>query len=385
MKGRIKIELWGFLAVCVLLSGALFAANAEAAKVLKIGVVGPESGGGAQLGQGQRKSIQMAVEEINEGKLAGDWTVEVFFEDDEGNPTKSASATNKLIQQSKVNVIIGAIHSSCTLADMVVTSRAGIPQITSGSTGASITEQGNKFIFRTAANDSLQAEALISYAKDEFGITKVATLTAADDYGQSGAKLLKEACEKYGVELVADPTYNNGDKDFKPQLLTIKDKGAQGIFMWGLYTEAALISRQARQLGLDSRLFGASGMAALKLIELGGEAAQGLILTQTFLPESDHPRVREFVNKYVDKHGESPIPHGAQAYDTVYIIADAVKRADSSDPKVLRAAIASTEGLDLVTGSPRFSDRGDDVGKRLLITEIRGEKFELVKFVTVGE
>jgi len=79
--------------------------------------VGPESGGAAQLGQGQRKAVQMAVDEINAKKAAGDWKVEVFFEDDEGNPTKSASATNKLIQQSKVNVIIGAIHSSATLAD----------------------------------------------------------------------------------------------------------------------------------------------------------------------------------------------------------------------------------------------------------------------------
>jgi branched-chain amino acid transport system substrate-binding protein len=358
---------------------------ADAAQVLRIGVVGPESGGGAQLGQGQRRAVQMAVEEINEGKLAGEWTLEVFFEDDEGNPTKSASATNKLIQQSRVNVIIGAIHSSCTLADMVVTSRAGIPQITAGSTGASITQQGNKFIFRTAANDFLQADALVKYARDEFGFKKVATFTAADDYGQSGAKLLREACEKYGVELVAEPTYNNGDKDFKPQLLTIKDRGAQAIFMWGLYTEAALIARQAQQLGVDAQLFGASGMAALKLIELGGEAAQGLLLTQTFLPDSDHPKVRAFVDKYREKFNESPIPHAAQAYDTVHIIADAVRRAGSNDPRKLRDAISSTEGLELVTGDPRFNDDGDDIGKRLLITQIKGDKFEMVKFVKAGE
>lgn len=377
-KGRITVlVLLFFIAVGV---GA-----ADAAQVLKIGVVGPESGGGAQLGLGQRRAIQMAVEEINEGKLAGEWTLEVFFEDDEGNPTKSASATNKLIQQSQVNVIIGAIHSSCTLADMVVTSRAGIPQITAGSTGASITQQGNKFIFRTAANDFLQADALVKYARDEFGFKKVATFTAADDYGQSGANLLREACEKYGVELVAEPTYNNGDKDFKPQLLTIKNREAEAIFMWGLYTEAALIAQQAQQLGVNAQLSGASGMAALKLIELGGEAAQGLILTQTFLPDSDHPKVRAFVDKYRDTFNESPIPHAAQAYDTVYIIADAVRRARSNDPRKLRDAISTTEGLELVTGDPKFNDNGDDIGKRLLITKIKGNKFEMVKFVKAGE
>lgn len=350
-------------------------------KVLRIGVVGPESGGGAQLGQGQHKAIELAVEEINEKKLAGDWKLEVFFEDDEGNPTKSANATNKLIQQSDVKVVIGAIHSSATLADMVITSRAEVPQLTAGSTGSSITEQGSKWIFRTAVNDEFQADALIKYAKDVLGINKIATFTAADDYGQSGAKLLAKAAEKYGVELVSIQVYNNGDKDFKPQLLAIKDSGAEGVFMWGLYTEAALISKQARQIGLDVQLFGASGMAAQKLIELGEDAVQGLILTQSFLPESDNEAVKDFVASYRKKYNENPIPHGAQAYDTVYIIADAVKRANSNDPKALRDAIAESAGLKLVTSEPKFNERGDDIGKYLLITKIEGNKFELITTV----
>ncbi len=355
-----------------------------AAKTIKIGVVGPESGGAAQLGQGQRKAIQLAVDEINAKKGAGEYKLEVFFEDDEGNPTKSASATNKLIQQSKVNIIIGAIHSSATLADMVVTGRAGIPQITAGSTGSSITEQGNKWLFRTAVNDEFQANALIKYAKEVKGIAKIATFTAADDYGQSGAKLLAAAAKKQGVELVANPTYNNGDKDFKPQLLTIKEQGAQAIFMWGLYTDAALIAKQSRQLGVNVQLFGASGMAALKLIELGGDAVQGLILTQTFLPDSKDAKVKEFVTKYKAKYQENPIPHAAQAYDTVYIIAAAVKKANSTKPEDLRTALTKTAGLKLVTGEPKFSNRGDDIGKYLLITTIKGPNFELIKTVNTA-
>lgn len=374
-----------FVMLCMLVAGAFALSGcgggASSQKVLKIGVVGPESGGAAQLGQGQRKAVQMAVDEINAKKLAGDWKLEVFFEDDEGNPTKSASATNKLIQQSQVSVIIGAIHSSATLADMVVTARAGLPQLTAGSTGTSITEQGNKWIFRTAVNDGFQANALMKYAKDVLKIKKVATFTAADDYGQSGAKLLEAAAQREGLQLVAKPTYNNGDKDFKPQLLTIKDGGAEGIFMWGLYQDAALIGKQARQLGIGAQLFGASGMAAQKLIELGGDAVQGLILTQTFLPDSPDAKVNEFVSKYKEKYKENPIPHAAQAYDTVYILADAVKKANGVKPDALRDAIAKTSGLKLVTGSPKFNDKGDDIGKNLLVTVIKGTKFELIKTV----
>ena len=374
-----------FVMLCMLVAGAFALSGcgggASSQKVLKIGVVGPESGGAAQLGQGQRKAVQMAVDEINAKKLAGDWKLEVFFEDDEGNPTKSASATNKLIQQSQVHVLIGAIHSSATLADMVVTARAGLPQLTAGSTGTSITEQGNKWIFRTAVNDGFQANALMKYAKDVLKIKKVATFTAADDYGQSGAKLLEAAAQREGLQLVAKPTYNNGDKDFKPQLLTIKDGGAEGIFMWGLYQDAALIGKQARQLGINAQLFGASGMAAQKLIELGGDAVQGLILTQTFLPDSPDAKVNEFVSKYKEKYKENPIPHAAQAYDTVYILADAVKKANGVKPDALRDAIAKTSGLKLVTGSPKFNDKGDDIGKNLLVTVIKGTKFELIKTV----
>jgi branched-chain amino acid transport system substrate-binding protein len=212
----------------------------------------------------------------------------------------------------------------------------------------------------------------------------MATFTASDDYGQSGAKLLADAAQKYGVELVAKPTYNNGDKDFKPQLLAIKEKGAQGIFMWGLYTEAALISRQAQQFDVKAQLLGASGMATSKLIELGGDAVQGLILTQTFLPESNDVKVKEFVQKYKSKYNEDPIPHAAQAYDTVYIIANAVKKADSNKPDALRDALVKTADLKLVTGEPKFNKNGDDIGKRLLITKIKGTKFELVKTV-MGE
>lgn len=375
--------LVGILSLSIVgLSGC---SGASQSKVLKIGVVGPETGGSAQLGQAQHRAVQLACEEINAANGAGGWKLEAFFEDDEGNPTKSASVTNKLIQETKVNVLIGAINSSCTLADMVHTERAGIPQITAGSTGASITEQGNKWIFRTAVNDELQANALVAYAMKTLGIKKASTLTAADDYGQSGAKLLKAAAEKAGLELVVTATYNGGDKDFKPQLLSMKDKNTGAIFLWGIYTEAALIAKQARVLGMDCQLFGASGMAATKLMELGEGAVEGMLLTQSFLPDSPDAKVKAFVDKYKQKYNEDPIPHAAQAYDTVYIIADAVKRANSVAPQALKEAIMNTSGLRLVTGSPKFVAKGDDVGKSVLITKIDKGKFTLVESITSSQ
>lgn len=353
-------------------------------KIIKIGVISPESGSSAELGQAQHRAVEMAINEINEGGLAGPWRLQAYFEDDEGNPTKSSNATNKLLQETKVDILIAAIMSSCTLADMVHTERAGIPQITAGSTGASITAQGSPWIFRTAVNDSLQADAQVQYAKDVLGITKAATFTEATDYGQSGAELLKAAAAKADIELVVNATYNVGDKDFKPQLLSMLEGNSEAIFMWGNYAEAALIAKQARLLGFEGQFFGGSGLAASKLIELGEEAVQGMLITQSFLPDSDETTVKDFVDEFSRKYGKDPIPHAAQAYDTVYIIADAVKRADSTSPDALAEAIRTTSGLELVTGSPKFNENGDDVGKRVLITGIEGEKFVLIEAIVVN-
>jgi branched-chain amino acid transport system substrate-binding protein len=196
--------------------------------------------------------------------------------------------------------------------------------------------------------------------------------------------LLAAAISNDGLVLAASPTYNGGDKDFKPQLLAIRNSGAQAIFMWGIYTEAALIAKQARDLGLAVQLFGASGMASQKLIELGGDAVQGLVLTQSFLPSSKDAQVQDFVSKYKAKYQADPIPHAAQAYDTVYVLAAAVKSANSTDPEALRGAISKTSGLKLVTGSPSFDATGNDTGKNLLITVIKGTQFELVTTVSTG-
>ncbi|MFZ5827670.1 MAG: ABC transporter substrate-binding protein, partial [Bacillota bacterium] len=345
---------------------------------IRIGVIGPETGGAAQLGQAQKNAVTMAVEEINAKGGVDGMQIKVFFEDDEGSPTKSANAATRLIHETKVSVIIGAIHSSATLADMAVTQKAGIPQITAGSTGASITEQGNPYIFRTAVNDALQAEALVKHAKGR-GLKKLALITASDDYGQSGAKLLRSAAEKEGLQVVTAENFANGDKDFKGQLLKIQEKGADSLFFWGLYTEAALIAKQARTLGINVPLFGGSGIATGKLMELGGAAVEGMVITQSFLPDDPDAMVQEFVKKYKGRFNVDPIPHGAQAYDTVYVIADAAKRAKSTDPAKLRDAIAATKLTTGVTGGTEFNKQGDDTGNRILLTVVKDGKFVLVK------
>jgi branched-chain amino acid transport system substrate-binding protein len=371
-KCRPAVALAGLLAVAIVAVGC---GSAPELKVLKIGVIGPESGQYTALGQAQHRAVQLAVDEINANGGAGDWQLEAVFEDDAGNPTKAASSAGKLISQAKTDLILGAVQSPATLAAMVITARAGVPQVTAGATATVVTEQGNKWLFRTALRENLEADAVVKYAKETLGLARVATLTAADEYGQSGARLLGAAAKQQGLQVVTGLTYAAGDKDYKSQLAAIRESDAQAIFLWGQPADTAIIARQIQAQRLNVQLFAPSLMAS-SLIELGGAAVDGLILSQTFLPEASGPRGQEFVAKYKARYGEVPSPLAAQTYDAVHIIADAVKRADSAAPSALRDALAKTAGLTLITGEPRFDASGDDTGKYLILATIRNGKIQ---------
>lgn len=366
------------VALVILLAAVLAAAGCGStpeAKILKIGVIGPESGSFTALGQAQHRAARLAVDEINANGGAGGWQLEVFFEDDAGNPTKAASAAGKLISQVKTGLILGPVQNPATLAAMVITARAGVPQVTAGATGTAVTQQGNKWLFRTALREDLEADAVVKYAKETLGLARVATLTADDEYGQGGARLLGAAAKQQGLQVVAGHIYAAGDKDYKTQLTAIKESDAQAIFLWGQPADTALIAKQASAMRLGVQLFAPSLMAT-SLIELGGGAVNGLILSQTFLAEAPGPRGQEFIAKYKARYGEAPGPLAAQTYDAVHIIADAVKRADSAAPAPLRDALAKTAGLTLVTGEPRFDASGDDTGKYLILATIKNGKLQ---------
>lgn len=343
-----------------------------------IGVVGCETGM-PQLGLAQRRAVQMAVDEINAaGGLLGGRKLRAIFEDDEMSPTKGTNAVNKLIFEDKAVAIIGALNSSVSLAMRPVVEQAKIPQLTI-ATGSSVTSPDYKYLFMTALSDLNQAKALMNVATDQLKLTKLAFLTASDDYGESGRKLLEQAAQAKGVTIVAQEKHNSGDKDFKTQLLKIQSAGAEGVFLWAGYADGALIVRQARELGMTAQFFAGSGMVATQLIELSGPAGEGFMLTQAFWPNPDNPKIQAFLDRWQKLYNEQPIPHGVQAYDTVYILADAIKRADSSDPTKIRDAIAATKDLELITGKFSFDSSNVIVGKTVNVITIRNGKFELVK------
>lgn len=344
---------------------------------LTLGCVGPLTGSGAASGTVQANAVKMAVDEINEqGGIDGKYKIKLLSEDDEGVPAKSVTVTQKLVSQDGIDVMVGALNSSCTLADMEITSKAKIPQITPSSSAQSIVQQGNEYIFRTTATDTTHVKTLFKYVKEKLNGKKIAMIYESSDFGTGAYNLVSTMAAENGLELVDNEVYNSGEKDFSVQLTKIKQAQPDAIILWGYYTEAALICKQAKQNGITTPLIG-TGFNSPKLVELGGSDVDGLIFTTAFTEANPDPTVQAFDKKYKETYNMNYDQNAPQAYDTVYLIADAVKRAGSLDGKALRDAILATADFEGVAGKYKFESNGEMV-KDLLVVQIQDGKHTII-------
>lgn len=351
--------------------------SADGKETVTLGVVGPLTGNAAASGQVQANAVEMAVEEINAaGGVDGKYMIKLVKEDDEGVPAKSVTVTQKLVNQNNIDVLIGALNSSCTLADMEITEANKIPQITPCSSAQSIVEQGNEFIFRTTATDTTHIKTLLQYFRDKIKGKKVAVLYESSDFGTGAFSKIQEMAPEYGAEVAASEMYNSGEKDFSVHLTKIKQANPDAIIIWGYYTEAALISKQVKQNGIEVPLIG-TGYNSPKLVELGGDAVNGLIFTTAFTEANPDEKVQAFDKKYKEIYQQSYDQNAPQAYDSVYLWADAVKRAGTVDGQAVRDALLATKDFEGVAGIYNFSPNGEMV-KTLMVVQIQDGKHTII-------
>jgi len=341
-----------------------------------IGLLGPMTGTAAQAGNNMRDAVALGIEEVNESNRLPGITLRMVVVDDEGNPTVSKNGNMRLVYKEKAIVVIGAVHSSCTLANMEVTKEAGVPQITPISTSPEITQKGNKWIFRTAATDAIQAENIVKIALEKLNKKRLAVIYVLDDYGRDATKVLLDVSNRMGYPPVAVESFNPDDKDFSSQLLKIKEKNADTLIIWSLYEPAALIAKQVAQMGLQIQLMGGGGLTNSKYVELGGEATNGTIMCQTYHPSSKEPHIVSFTEKFKEKYGRNPDPNAAQSYDAIMIVVAALEKVGVDDKSKIRDAIASTLSFNGVTGIISFDDTGD-APRDMKVIQIRNGEYEL--------
>ncbi|NMB35206.1 MAG: ABC transporter substrate-binding protein [Firmicutes bacterium] len=345
------------------------------ADVVKVGMVGPLTGGAATYGISVRNGAQIAIDEANENEEIPGVTLEFISEDTEGDWSKAANAFSKLIEQNKVDVIVGAVLSSETEAGGPIAMSGKVPTISPSSTATGLTI-GNPYLFRNCLSDEVQASQLAEYANVELGFEKFAILYTNNDYGVA----LKDAFEETAKELaevVAVEAFMDNDENFKPQLTSIQRKDPEAIFVAGYYTEAAKIAQQALEQGLEVQFFGADGFYSPVLMEIGQDAVEGAIFTAGFHSGDESPVVQNFVNKYRQLFNEEPDMFAAQAYDAARIVIEAMKSKGTSSEQI-REGLAEIKDFPGITGNTSIDEEGDTL-KDVLILKVEDGVFQRLR------
>ncbi|MFN7138230.1 MAG: ABC transporter substrate-binding protein, partial [Limisphaerales bacterium] len=212
-------------------------------------------------------------------------------------------------------------------------------------------------------------------------LKNVAVLTdMKSDYSVGLAKFFKEQFAKNGGRIISEASYSGGDRDFKAQLTSIKAANPEGIFIPGYYTEVGLIAQQARQLGISVPLFGGDGWESAKLVEIGGQAIEGSYFSTHYSPEQQTPESQKFVESYRKKFNGLPDAMAALGYDSAMILADAIRRAGSTDGAAIRDALAATRDFVGVTGKTNI-DENRNASKPAVILTVKGGEFRYVETV----
>ena len=361
----------------------LFAASARlhAAEPIKIGEYASLTGKEAGFGQTSHHGVVLALEEINAAGGVLGRKLELAYEDNQTKSGESATAVKKLISRDKVVALIGEVSSGRSLEAAPIAQAAKIPMIAPAATNPKVTQTGN-YIFRVCFIDPFQGTVMAKFAREDLKVKKVAILSSVSNaYSLGLAKFFKETFVPAGGVVATEKNFSEGDKDFRAQLTAVKAANVDAVFVPGYYTESALIIRQARDLGITVPFFGGDGWEDEQLLSIGGDALNGCYYSTHFSAENTDPSVRKFVAKYKARwNNEVPGAFSALGYDAVYVLADAIKRAGTTDGPKLRDALAATKDFAGASGVTTL-DKDRNASKAATIIAIKGGKLQFHKTV----
>lgn len=353
------------------------AAGAHQAGTILIGEVGSLTGAQATFGISTRNGIELALDEVNaRGGVKGK-KVAVRVYDDQSKPEEAANAVTRLIAQDGAKLILGEVASTNSLAMAPKAQAAKVPMITPSSTNPKVTEVGD-YIFRVCFIDPFQGLVMAKFARENLKAQKAAVLRDnKSDYSIGLAQAFTENFKKLGGEMVASEDYAQGDTDYRAQLTAIKSAKPDVVFVPGYYTDAGLIARQARQLGVKSTLLGGDGWESEKLFELGGSAIEGSYYSNHYSAENPAPKTQKFLGDYKKRFGAVPDSLAALGYDAAMVGLAAMQQAKDLSGPALRDAIARTKDFEGVAGKITLDEHRNAI-KPAAILKVTGGKSQYV-------
>jgi branched-chain amino acid transport system substrate-binding protein len=337
---------------------------------IKVGVYGDLTGQTSSFGQSTKNGIELAVEEINNAGGVEGKKIQLIVEDDQGRPEQAKTVVSKLINQDKVQAVLGEVASTNSLAAAPVAQEAKIPMITPSSTNPKVTEVGD-YTSRVCFIDPFQGSVMAKFASNTLHAKTAAILGDVNsDYSKGLTQFFEDEFTKLGGKVVAKEAYTQTDPDFKGQLTKIRDLKPDVIYIPGYYGQVGIIAKQARELDMNMPLLGGDGWDSPELWKLGGDALKNAYISNHYSAENPAPEIQNFVKAYKAKFNVEPDSLAALAYDAAKVLADAIKRAGGAgDSAKLKDAINSTKDFAGVTGKISL-DSGRNAVKPAVVLEL---------------
>src|SRR5471032_2229600 len=339
---------------------ATLATDAAADQVAILGFSAPLTGGIAHIGKDDENGARLAVEEINaKGLTIGSQkiTLQLDAEDDAADPRTGTQVAQKLVDQHVV-AVVGHMNSGTSIPASKIYSDAGIVQISPAATNPVYTQQGFKTTYRVVATDAQQGPALANYASKDLKLKSVAIVDDSTAYGQGLANEFEKTAKSLGMNVMSHDATNDKAVDFRAILTKIKGENPDAIMYGGMDATGGPFAKQAEQLDLRARVLGGDGVCSDQSSSLAGDATDNIVCSQAGIALEKMEGGAAFSAKFQKRFGQ-PIQIDAPfAYDAVYIIVDAMKRAQSVNPAKILAAMPSTDYKGVI-GETTFDSKGD--------------------------
>lgn len=322
------------------------------------------------------KGVQLAADEINSaGGLLGGRRIRLLIKDDGASLNTGRQVAQELANDIDVAAVIGHLNTYITVPASQIYERAGVVMITPGASGQKLTEQGNRYIFRSLPGNRDQGRQIGDYAATQ-GYKRVAIYYIKNEYGIDLANCFEQRAHELGITVVDRRSYDmSGDEHTSLLNNWAAFLKIDAIFLVGSLPESGQILREIRAAGLSMPVFGGAGLDSPDLIKLGGSSVEGTVVFSLFNQNDPQAAVRGFDQRYLARYGQLPDATAAQGYDTLRLLAHAISEAHSTVPDQVANALRTTKRWQGVTGVHTFDEKGDLVAKQLAKVVVSGGRF----------
>lgn len=357
------------------------ALNATVDTPIVIGLVWPFYAAYDQLPQG----VRMAVEEINaNGGLLGGRPLRLIEADDFDSVREGRLVAQEFAENTDMVAVIGHAWSYISVPASPIYEFNGLVMLSPSSTSPELTRNGFQFIFRNVSSDEEIARQLAIYAESQ-GYARMTILHVNDPNGRQLANIFENEADRRGINVVDRRSYQGTNRNFRTIIANWQSLDFDAIFIAGSNPEAAEFILQARTAGIEAPIMGSDGLDTDDLWNIAGEAAEGTVVVSHYHPDTPREQQQRFIEKYRQRYNTDPDTWAAQGYDAVYLLAHAMTVANSSSSGAIAQALHQTREWQGVTGPHTFNERGDVVGKPIILKILQDGTFDFYQIVNVAD